>query len=238
MIIEDPPGSARQLGANAGRVARQMTDGERVSAREIISDLYDYAAWANARLLDLAGRLPDSDLRRRFTQGALPVLDNFVHLASADRRWFARWQQVPLPAGLTVADLPSVAAVRQVFEDIDAARRALHRRARRHGARRRPSDGRTAPRRGRCSRWQALIQCANHGTQHRSEIAAMLTDCRSLSGRPRLRPLVPAGQIVGRPAEAMAPADHLMDGRGAPPPRPGAAGAGLVYIVLATDVNL
>ena len=25
-------------------------------------------------------------------------------------------------------------------------------------------------------RWQAMLQCANHGTQHRSEIAAMLTD--------------------------------------------------------------
>ena len=153
-----------------------MTDGERVSAREIISDLYDYAAWANTRLLDLAGRLPDSDLRRRFTQGALPVLDNFVHLASADRRWFARWQQVPLPAGLTVADLPSVAAVRQVFEDIDGARRAYI-----AGlddtvlaAPIRWQDG--AETRS-LSRWQALIQCANHGTQHRSELAAMLTDC-------------------------------------------------------------
>ena len=25
-------------------------------------------------------------------------------------------------------------------------------------------------------RWQGIVQCANHGTQHRAEIAAMLTD--------------------------------------------------------------
>ncbi|PYO51947.1 MAG: hypothetical protein DMD83_26720 [Candidatus Rokuibacteriota bacterium] len=28
----------------------------------------------------------------------------------------------------------------------------------------------------RLPRWQAMVHCANHGTQHRSEIAAMLTD--------------------------------------------------------------
>jgi uncharacterized damage-inducible protein DinB len=26
------------------------------------------------------------------------------------------------------------------------------------------------------ARWQGILQCANHGTQHRSEIAAMLTE--------------------------------------------------------------
>jgi uncharacterized damage-inducible protein DinB len=146
------------------------------SARTILTELDEYASWANGRLLDWAERLPETDVRRRFSEGALPVLDTFVHLASADRRWLARWKQEPLPPGLTVADVPSVAAARRVFDEIAAARReylaglddsAL-------GASISWQDGAETR---TLARWQGIMQSANHGTQHRSEIAAMLTDC-------------------------------------------------------------
>jgi uncharacterized damage-inducible protein DinB len=146
------------------------------SARTMLFELYEYAAWANGRLLDRAERLTGEELRRRFTQGALPVLDSFVHLASADRRWLARWRQEPLPPGLTVADVPSIAAARRVFGEIAAARRqylaelddaAL-------GA---PISWQDGAETRTLARWQGIVQSANHGTQHRSEIAAMLTDC-------------------------------------------------------------
>jgi uncharacterized damage-inducible protein DinB len=142
----------------------------------MLTELYEYAAWANGRLLDLAERLPEADVRRRFSEGALPVLETFVHLASADRRWLARWKQEPLPPGLTVADVPSIAAVRRVFDETAAARRdylaglddaAL-------GA---PISWQDGAETRTCARWQGIMQSSNHGTQHRSEIAAMLTDC-------------------------------------------------------------
>lgn len=151
------------------------------SAREIIAALYDYGDWANARLLDRAERLPEAELRRRRSEGAQPILESFVHLVSADRRWFARWQEAPLPPGLTVEDLPHVAAVRQTWGDLAAARRAyvaalddgaLAASIRWHDG----AETRTL------WRWQGLVQCANHGTQHRSEIAAMLTDCGQSPG--------------------------------------------------------
>jgi uncharacterized damage-inducible protein DinB len=146
------------------------------SARTILAELYEYAAWANTRLLELAERLPDADLRRRFTQGALPVLDNFVHLMSADRRWLARWKQEPLPPGLTIADVPSIAAARRAYTELAAARRdyiaALDDAS--LGA---PISWQDGAETRTLARWQGIMQCANHGTQHRSEIAAMLTDC-------------------------------------------------------------
>ena len=152
-----------------------MTNGA-PSARTILAELYEYAAWANAQLLDRAARVPEADVRRRFSEGALPVLESFVHLASSDRRWFARWKQVPLPPGLTIADVPSIAAARRVFDEIAAARRdylaglddaAL-------GA---PISWQDGAETRKLARWQGIMQSANHGTQHRSEIAAMLTDC-------------------------------------------------------------
>ena len=81
-----------------------------------------------------------------------------------------------MPARLTPADLPTIAAVRRAGEDLEIARRryiaglddaALAAPIRWQD----DSETRTL------LRWQGLIQCANHGTQHRSEIAAMLTDC-------------------------------------------------------------
>ena len=152
-----------------------MTDANRPTARGIIADLYEYGAWANERLLARAALLSDTQLREKRSEGAQPILESFVHLQSADRRWFARWQEMPLPAGLTPVDLPTIAAVRSAGEDLALARRGY-------------IDGLddaalAAPIRWRDDsetrtllRWQALVQCANHGTQHRSEIAAMLTD--------------------------------------------------------------
>ena len=151
------------------------------SARTIVIELDAYAAWANGQLLDRAEHVPEADLRRRFSEGALPVLESFVHLASSDRRWLSRWKQEPLPPGLAVADLPNLAAVRRMFDEIAAARRtylaglddaAL-------GA---PISWQDGAETRTIARWQGILQSANHGTQHRSEIAAMLTDCGQSPG--------------------------------------------------------
>ena len=150
-------------------------------ARDIVADLYRYGAWANARLLERAEQLSDADLTRSFSRGALPIHETFTHLYSSDRRWLARWQEAPLPPQVKPADLPTIAAVRAAWTELGATREtyiaglddaAL-------AATIRWQDGdevRTL------SRWQGLVQAANHGTQHRSEIAAMLTDCGQSPG--------------------------------------------------------
>ena len=152
-----------------------------MSLAAAITDLYEYGNWANGRLLALARDLPEDRLRHRFTQGAHPILESFVHLASADLRWLARFQEQPLPAGFTVATLPTMPAVERAYADLATTRRAylatLDDVA--VGAMIRwPDVAETRE----LVRWQALMQCANHGTQHRSEIAAMLTDCERSPG--------------------------------------------------------
>jgi uncharacterized damage-inducible protein DinB len=152
-----------------------MTDEHRLTARGIIADLYEYGAWANERLLARAALLSDAELRSKLSEGALPILESFVHMLSAERRWHARWQEMPLPAGLTPVDLPTIVAVRRAGEELALARRSyiagLDDEA--LAARIRWQDGSETR---ALLRWQGLVQVANHGTQHRSEIAAMLTD--------------------------------------------------------------
>jgi uncharacterized damage-inducible protein DinB len=139
--------------------------------RTAIASLYKYAEWANLRLLDRAAGLDAADLDRRFSQGCLPIRPAFVHTLSADFRWLLRWQELPLPPVLEPADFPTLEAVRARWATVVRDRQAYF-------------ETLTDPDLGQIiqlqwgplPRWQAILHCFNHGTQHRSEIAAMLSD--------------------------------------------------------------
>ena len=142
--------------------------------KEMLAALYEYGIWANGRLLAKAANLSDVELGRTLTKGADPILLTFAHLLGADLRWFARWRGDPTPS-FVPADAHTLEDVRGRWEALNAVRRAYIASldqatllepilwVRDQGSVEIP-------------RWQAMLQCANHGTQHRSEIAAMLTD--------------------------------------------------------------
>lgn len=142
--------------------------------KELIAAFYDYGVWANGRLLEKAAMLSDAELGQRLSKGADPILPTFAHLVGADVRWLARWRGETPPA-LSPSDFPALGAVRRRWEELYPVRRAyiasLNDPALREPIRWVRDQG-TAM----LPRWQAMLQCANHGTQHRSEIAAMLTD--------------------------------------------------------------
>jgi uncharacterized damage-inducible protein DinB len=143
--------------------------------QETIAALYEYGRWANARLLAKTAALTDAQLRQTLTQGAQPILPTFAHLVGADLRWLARWRQEDPPPMLTAADLPTLDAVRRKWEALYPVRRAYIA-ALDDAALREPIQWSRDARTFELPRWQAMVHCANHGTQHRSEIAAMLSD--------------------------------------------------------------
>jgi uncharacterized damage-inducible protein DinB len=142
--------------------------------KELIVTFYEYGEWANARLLAKAAALAPEQLGQRFSQGAEPILPTFGHLVGADIRWLARWHE-ETPPDVKVTDFTSLEVVRHRWDELYAARRAylasLDETALRASIRWVRPDGVVS-----FPRWQALMQCANHGTQHRAELAAMLTD--------------------------------------------------------------
>ena len=149
--------------------------------KDFIAHSYEYAVWANRKLLDKAALLTDEQLRCQFTQGALPILHSFVHLVSAESRWFQSWQSIPMMDPLIVDNLPTVAAVKARWEPLYAERRAFIESLtpeKLAGTISRKLGERTVT----LPLWLALIHVANHGTQHRSEIAAMLTDAGQSPG--------------------------------------------------------
>ena len=142
--------------------------------KTVITTLYEYGRWANERLLANAAKLDGEPLGRKLTKGADPILTTFGHLVSADVRWLARWRREE-PPSITKNDFPTLAAVRRRWDELYPVRSAYIASlddATLHEPIPWVRDGKPVE----IPRWQAMVHCANHGTQHRSEIAAMLTD--------------------------------------------------------------
>jgi uncharacterized damage-inducible protein DinB len=139
-----------------------------------IAALYEYGVWANERLLDQMRELGHDDLTRRFSQGAQAILPTLVHLYGADLRWLHRWRREP-PPEVAPADFPSVEAVEERWRPVWPERRAYL-----DGLDRTALDEEIAFTRPAgtvwIKRWQGIVHCANHATQHRSELAMMLSD--------------------------------------------------------------
>jgi uncharacterized damage-inducible protein DinB len=148
--------------------------------KEMIAMLYEYGRWANERLLAKAGELSRDQLAQKLTQGADPILETLGHLVSADVRWFARWRG-EVPPAISKTDFRALDEVRKRWDDLYPARGAyiasLDEEQLLEPITWTPRE-RPIP----IPRWQAMVHCANHGTQHRSEIAAMLTDLSQSPG--------------------------------------------------------
>jgi uncharacterized damage-inducible protein DinB len=149
-------------------------EGESVE-KSIIAQMYEYGVWANQKLLDKAGALTDDQVRRPFTPFEFTILGSFVHLVTAELRWHQAWSGAPMGARLTVEDLPTIAAVRAKWEPLWAERRAfIESLAPERLAF--PFEREVRGQKQSIILWHALVHVANHGTQHRSEIALMLTE--------------------------------------------------------------
>jgi uncharacterized damage-inducible protein DinB len=139
--------------------------------------LYDYNVWANARVLDTCGALTAT----QFTAGegsstARPsIRDTLVHTMGAQEVWLARWKGI---TGVTLpspGDFPGLAAIRGRWDEIESRTRAYVADLSEESLR---ETVHYVNRRGQpfhYPRWQTMVHLVNHGTQHRAEIAALLT---------------------------------------------------------------
>lgn len=137
--------------------------------------MYDYNAWANARILDAAEGVPPEQLATA-ALGACKLLDTLQHILVAEVVWRQRWQGIqPQPAQLPPAP-QALAELRAQWRaeqaeldaflaaltdaDLDRPLTYLHR------------SGGTYTR----TLWHTLLHVVNHGTQHRAEAALLLTE--------------------------------------------------------------
>ncbi len=149
--------------------------------KQIVAQMYEYGIWANKKLLDKASELTDEELRKPFTPHGFTILGSLAHLVSAEIRWHQAWTSRPMSDPITVNEVPTIAAVRAKWETLWAERRAFIESL----APEQLAQPFTRTIRGQTQSvilWNALVHVANHGTQHRSEIAFMLTELNHSPG--------------------------------------------------------
>jgi uncharacterized damage-inducible protein DinB len=141
--------------------------------------LYAYDAWANRRLLDHAERLTPAQLRASDDGGLGSVHATLVHMMDAQWVWLDDiWRGKARFAEFDPADFADVGAIRARWAVIEAELQAFVADLAPGGER---GPDRIVVYQGdagairRRPLWQLMLHVVNHGTQHRAEVAAMLT---------------------------------------------------------------
>ena len=145
------------------------------SAVALLTTMYEYSAWARNRLLDAAQALDAAQLHAAAPGVYGSIHDTLVHMAASQWMWLERIQgrspQQP-PGGADFADL---AALRTWWDTQQAASLAYLSRLHDADLTRSISytslDGKPYTRQV----WHTLMQVVNHQTEHRSQVATLLT---------------------------------------------------------------
>jgi uncharacterized damage-inducible protein DinB len=138
--------------------------------------LFDYNYWANKRVLDAAEHLDETQLHAATRGGHESLYRTLIHIMGAEYRWRMRWQAVSSPEWLNANDFPTLAVLRTRWQEEERLIRLFLSTLRDEDMTRiisfRPTPGLNfSP-----LLWQTLVHLINHGTQHRSEIAVLLTE--------------------------------------------------------------
>jgi uncharacterized damage-inducible protein DinB len=175
--------------------------GEAMITPEYLRVLFDYHAWATTRVLETAALLEPTDLDAAPLAGLGSLRQILVHALSAEWVWCSRLGGVSPRAHLDPAELPTLAAIRTRWSEEERALRSLIASL---DAAALAGDLAYQTLGGQAQltpRWQILVHLANHGTQHRSEAAALLTALGHSPGdldmivffRAQMLPTPPAG---------------------------------------------
>jgi uncharacterized damage-inducible protein DinB len=128
--------------------------------------LYDYHFTVNRRIWDKCiVSLSDEQFDRDLPYSIGSIHNQTVHMMSIDERWFSGLRGEELPDFLKSADYPDRAAVRLYWDSVEGKMRDYLARL--------SDEGLSAPV-DDLQAWQILIHVANHGTDHRAQVLAML----------------------------------------------------------------
>lgn len=144
--------------------------------RQDILTLYRYNLWANARILNAASKLTQEQY---LANGSFPhggLRGTLVHTLFAEWIWRKRWEGTSPAVRLKPEEFPTYESLRTRWAEEEKFLMTF-------------VDGLTDERLDSYFEytstegtpykrilWQAMAHLVNHGTQHRSEAAAMLTD--------------------------------------------------------------
>ena len=140
-----------------------------------VRTLFSFSTWATDRILAQVEQLTPEQFTSAPSETMPSVRQILAHMLGAETLWLTRLRTGESAIRIEAADFPDPAALRQAISEQRTAMGAFLDTL---------SDERLAQsvrfeRRGTTLElllWQIFFQLVNHGTQHRSEIAAILTE--------------------------------------------------------------
>ena len=143
---------------------------------EDIRLLYRYNAWANMRILNAAALVPGAQFLAPagFPHGGLR--STLTHILFAEWVWRKRWEGDSPTTMIEPEDFPTFEAIRDRWRNEDESLDALldNINDARLNTELEYKSTKGEPKRNVL--WQLMAHLVNHGTQHRTEAAALLTD--------------------------------------------------------------
>lgn len=147
---------------------------------EALRTFYDYNTWATERIFDTAAQLTPEQLEAPGEAGRGSIRNTLLHLITTHKGWLSWWDgsltaEEAIRFPLDLGDNPDLAAIRAAWDEVAEQTSAFIGSLGDEDAERpytfAPPVGPT----WKNPLWQMMLHVANHGTQHRSEIATMLT---------------------------------------------------------------
>lgn len=142
---------------------------------ESIVRLYDYNYWAFERVWTCIEQITDEQFVKPLGYSRGSIRDQVVHLMSATRRWVERLQLLEASPHLAFEDFPSKALTKTTWDqmraDVLCYIRSLDQ-AQLDEVVQWEISSRALT--SHSPRWELLLHVANHGTDHRAQILAML----------------------------------------------------------------
>ncbi len=140
-----------------------------------IQTLFSYNYWAFDRVWACITQLTDDQFTQPVDYSRGSIRNQVVHLMSATQRWMLRLQRAEMPDRLVFEDFPGLAVTRAKWDELreDALKYLSTLTSEQLDEVIRwelPDRGIMAENR----RWEILLHTANHGTDHRAQILAIL----------------------------------------------------------------
>jgi uncharacterized damage-inducible protein DinB len=142
---------------------------------DVICSLYQYNTWANHRILIATSELTPEQFLALAGSSYPSVRDTLVHIMSAEWIWLSRWKGTYPSAMFEATDYPNLQSIQTRWEAVEAETQKFIDQLNPSQLAKVISYINTRSEKWAYPLWQQMIHQVNHATQHRSEVAAMLT---------------------------------------------------------------
>ncbi len=142
-----------------------------------ILTLYDYNYWATRRVLDAASQVNPDQFTAAVSSNYGSLRGTLVHTLSAEWIWRMRFDEGVSPkAALAESDFPILEVLRTGWQEEERSMRDFLAKLQDEDLQQVVHYQSTKGQPRQNILWHLLVHVVNHGTQHRSEAAVILTD--------------------------------------------------------------